>query len=100
LTIFNFLEKFIIPVISGVSDKYHGVEKQNIFKNEMPTGVWVLFFKMPHKFLCSMNGPPNTLQILTEVFTKFEMFTLVGIFLLFKSFIPSGYQQSTMLKKV
>jgi hypothetical protein len=28
----------------------------------MPTGVWVLSFKMPHKFLSSMNGPPNTLQ--------------------------------------
>jgi hypothetical protein len=35
---------------------------------------------MPHKFLSSMNGPPNALQILTEVFTKSEMFTLVGIF--------------------
>jgi hypothetical protein len=91
----------MIPVISGVSDKYHGGEKQNpMNENEMPTGVWVLFFKMPHKFLSSMNGPPNTLQILTEVFIKFEMFTLVDILLLFFAFIPSGYQQSTMLKKV
>jgi hypothetical protein len=50
----------MIPVISGVSDKYHGGEKQNpMNENEMPTGVWVLFFKMPHKFLSSMNGPPN-----------------------------------------
>jgi hypothetical protein len=48
----------MILVILGVSEKYHGGEKKNIKKNEMPTGLGVLFFKMPHKFLSSMNGPP------------------------------------------
>ncbi len=49
---------------------------QGILENGMPTGAGISFSKMPYgclqmpsRFLCLVSFPPNTLQILLEVFT-------------------------------
>jgi hypothetical protein len=42
---------------------------QGILENGMPAGVGIPFPKMPYGFLCSVIVPPNTLQILSEIFS-------------------------------
>jgi len=42
-----------------------------IWENRVPAGVGVLFSEMAHQFLHSVSVPPNTLQILLEVFMEF-----------------------------
>jgi hypothetical protein len=37
----------------------------------VPAGVGILFSEMAHQFLHALSVPPNTLQILLEVFMEF-----------------------------
>jgi hypothetical protein len=52
---------------TGIRAGYHKGKKtmQGILENGMPAGVGIPFPKMP----CSAIVPPNTLQILSEVFS-------------------------------
>jgi hypothetical protein len=45
---------------------------RGILKNGMPTGMSVFYSEMPFGFLGLVSVPPNTLQILWEVFTSVE----------------------------
>jgi hypothetical protein len=42
-----------------------------IWENRVPAGVGILFSEIAHQFLHSVSVPPNTLQILLEVFMEF-----------------------------
>jgi hypothetical protein len=45
---------------------------RGILKNGMPTGMSIFYSEMPCGFLGLVSVPPNTLQILWEVFTSVE----------------------------
>jgi hypothetical protein len=42
-----------------------------IWENRVHAGVGILFSEMTHQFFHSVSVPPNTLQILLEVFMEF-----------------------------